>query len=162
MQHGSVKIVSITVANAVAVPNAPTLNTATAGNGQVALGWTDNSGNETGFKVYYKPTAGGNWTLFTTTAANATSATVTGLNNGTSYDFRIDSANSAGDATGNTKTATPVAPADTTPDAFTFTDQTGVALSTVIESAAITVSGINTASAISVTGGEYSINGGAW
>jgi len=51
---------------------------------------------------------------------------------------------------------------DTTPDAFTFTDQTGVALNTVIESAAITVSGINTAAAISVTGGEYSINGGAW
>jgi hypothetical protein len=51
---------------------------------------------------------------------------------------------------------------DTTPDAFTFTDQTGVALSTVIESAVITVSGINTAAAISITGGEYSINGGAW
>jgi len=63
----------------------------------------------------------------------------------------------------DTFTSTTVAfVADTTPDAFTFTDQTGVALSTVIESAAITVSGINSAAAISVTGGEYSINGGAW
>jgi len=51
---------------------------------------------------------------------------------------------------------------DTTPDAFTFTDVTGQALSTVVESNAITVAGINAAAAISVTGGEYQINGGAW
>lgn len=52
--------------------------------------------------------------------------------------------------------------ADTTPDAFTFTDQTNVALSTLTESNAITVSGITAAAAISVTGGEYQINGGSW
>ena len=52
--------------------------------------------------------------------------------------------------------------ADTTPDAFAFTDQTGVALSTLIESNAITVAGINTAASISVTGGEYQIGAGAW
>lgn len=53
-------------------------------------------------------------------------------------------------------------PSDTTPDVFTFTDQTAVALSTVVESNAITVAGINAAAAISVTGGEYSIGGGAF
>ena len=53
-------------------------------------------------------------------------------------------------------------PADTTPEAFTFTDQTGVALNTTITSNAVTVSGINTASAVSITGGEYSINGKAY
>lgn len=51
---------------------------------------------------------------------------------------------------------------DTLPDAFTFVDQTGIALSTLTESAGITVAGINAASAISVVGGEYQINGGAW
>jgi hypothetical protein len=51
---------------------------------------------------------------------------------------------------------------DTTPDAFSFTDQTNVALSTVITSASITVSGIDTATDISVTGGQYSINGGVF
>jgi hypothetical protein len=54
---------------------------------------------------------------------------------------------------------------DTTPDQFTFSDQTGVALSTVIESAPIVVSGINTAASISVAGGEYAIStdgGGSW
>lgn len=51
---------------------------------------------------------------------------------------------------------------DTTPDAFTFTDQTDVARSTVITSAPITVAAIDAAANISVTGGEYSINGGAF
>jgi hypothetical protein len=51
---------------------------------------------------------------------------------------------------------------DTTPNAFTFTDQTGVALSTPITSNTITVSGIDTASPLTITGGQYSINGGAF
>lgn len=48
---------------------------------------------------------------------------------------------------------------DTTPNAFTFTDQTDVALSSVITSAAITVAGIDAPSTISVSGGTYDING---
>lgn len=48
---------------------------------------------------------------------------------------------------------------DTTPDAFSFVDQTGAALSTAITSNSIIVSGINTAAAISISGGSYAING---
>ncbi len=51
---------------------------------------------------------------------------------------------------------------DTTPDPFSFTAQTGVALSTVITSNAITVAGINSPAPISVSGGTYSIDGGAY
>jgi len=51
---------------------------------------------------------------------------------------------------------------DTVPANFSFTDQTGVPLSTVVNSAPITISGISTATPISVTGGEYSIDGGAF
>src|SRR5574343_235224 len=51
---------------------------------------------------------------------------------------------------------------DTTPNQFTFTDQTNVALSTVIESNTIQVTGINASTAISITGGEYRINAGGW
>lgn len=51
---------------------------------------------------------------------------------------------------------------DTTPTAFHFTDQSTVALSSVIESDEITVSGINTTTNITVSGGEYSINGGIY
>ena len=53
-------------------------------------------------------------------------------------------------------------PPDTTPDAFSFTPVTGVAPGSVQTSNSITVSGINAASPISVTGGSYSINGGAF
>jgi hypothetical protein len=47
---------------------------------------------------------------------------------------------------------------DTTPDQFTFVDQSGVALSSTITSAAVTITGIDAAAAITVTGGEYDIN----
>jgi hypothetical protein len=52
--------------------------------------------------------------------------------------------------------------ADTTPVAFTFTDITDADLSTSYESNAITVAGINTSAPLTVIGGEYQINGGAW
>lgn len=51
---------------------------------------------------------------------------------------------------------------DSTPDDFTFTDVTDVEQSVLIESNEITVTGINMAAAISIIGGEYSIDGGAF
>lgn len=56
-------------------------------------------------------------------------------------------------------------PADTTPDAFSFTDVTGQALNTLITSNTITINGINAGTAVSVSGAgspQISINGGAW
>ena len=52
--------------------------------------------------------------------------------------------------------------ADFTPAIFSFTDDTGVAYSITMTSNAITVSGITAATPISITGGTYSINGGAY
>lgn len=52
---------------------------------------------------------------------------------------------------------------DTTPDQFTFTDQSGVALSSTITSAPITVTGIDAPAPITVSGDAstlYIINGG--
>jgi hypothetical protein len=51
---------------------------------------------------------------------------------------------------------------DITPGTFSFTDQVDVALSAVIESNVITVTGIEYASPISITGGEYAIDGGPY
>jgi len=51
---------------------------------------------------------------------------------------------------------------DTVPDAFAFPAQSGVPMSTTVTSKAITVSGINVAAPIGVTGGSYSINGSAF
>jgi hypothetical protein len=66
-----------------------------------------------------------------------------------------------GGVTGNFAVTTAAA-ADTTPDAFTFTAVTNSQLSTVNTSNTITVAGINAASAITITGGTYSKNGGAY
>jgi hypothetical protein len=55
---------------------------------------------------------------------------------------------------------TAAAGADTTPEAFTFAAETGAARSTAITSAAATIAGMNAAAPISITGGEYSIDGG--
>ncbi|HET7134178.1 MAG TPA: hypothetical protein VFJ95_18100, partial [Gammaproteobacteria bacterium] len=48
---------------------------------------------------------------------------------------------------------------DDTPDSFSFADVTGVSPGASVESAPITVAGINAPAAISVAGGEYSIDG---
>ena len=71
--------------------------TATVSGTSVALAWTDQSTDETGFKVQYKTSARGTWATSTTTAANATSYTVSGLTAG-KYWFRVVTANSNGDA----------------------------------------------------------------
>ncbi|MGD8641515.1 MAG: S8 family serine peptidase, partial [Gammaproteobacteria bacterium] len=52
--------------------------------------------------------------------------------------------------------------ADTIPDDFSFTPQPNVTPGTLITSNTITVSGINTATAITISGGEYAIDGGAF
>lgn len=51
---------------------------------------------------------------------------------------------------------------DNTPDPFGFTNLTNQPLATLVASSVIVVSGINMASPISVVGGEYQINSGAW
>lgn len=54
---------------------------------------------------------------------------------------------------------------DTTPNAFSFTDQTGQQLNTLRTSNTVTIGGINTATTVSVSGAgspKISINGGAW
>jgi N-acetylneuraminic acid mutarotase len=52
--------------------------------------------------------------------------------------------------------------ADTIPDQFTFNYEVDVDLNTVVTSNTITVTGINAPAPISITGGKYSINSGAY
>ncbi|MBL8518655.1 MAG: FecR domain-containing protein [Betaproteobacteria bacterium] len=56
----------------------------------------------------------------------------------------------------------PAPAVDTTPDAFSFVAVTQAPLSSVVTSGAIIITGINAPSPISITGGSYSINGGAF
>ena len=60
--------------------------------------WTDNSGNETGFKIQRKQEATGAYGDLTTTGVNATQYSDTTVTDGTSYYYRVCATNSAGDS----------------------------------------------------------------
>ena len=94
-------------------PGAPTALAADPGNTEVGLSWTapasDGGSPITDYLVEYLP-SGGAWSTFTDGVSSATTATVTGLTNGTSYDFRVSAINDAGTgAASGTATATPAA-----------------------------------------------------
>lgn len=82
------------------VPAAPTLGTLTPGAANVALSWTapSNTGGFaiTDYTIEYSSNSGSTWTAFAHTASSATSITVNGLTNGTSYVFRIKAVTSIG------------------------------------------------------------------
>ncbi len=59
-------------------------------------------------------------------------------------------------------TMTADTPLDTVPDAFSFTDITTGFINNTIYSSRLNITGINTLTPISVTGGEYSIQQGVW
>ncbi|MFL0799630.1 MAG: hypothetical protein K6L80_04205 [Agarilytica sp.] len=51
---------------------------------------------------------------------------------------------------------------DTTPDSFSFTAEAAVEPGEQVESASVTITGIDSAAAISISGGEYRVNGGSY
>jgi fibronectin type 3 domain-containing protein len=80
-------------------PLAPTLLSATTTPGlQIDLSWTDNSGDETSFKVERSPDGTTNWTQIGTTGADVHIYNDTGLNPGTQYCYRVRASNSVGDS----------------------------------------------------------------
>ncbi len=80
-------------------PVAPSsLGAAAASATQVNLNWTDNSANETGFKIERKTGAGGAYAQIATAVAGSTSYSDTGLTVNTTYYYRVRSTNSAGDS----------------------------------------------------------------
>jgi hypothetical protein len=63
---------------------------------RIALAWTDNSSNETGFKIERKTGAGGTYRLIATVGINVTTYSNTGLAANTTYYYRICAYNSMG------------------------------------------------------------------
>jgi fibronectin type 3 domain-containing protein len=108
-------------------PGAPTLNTASGGNGSVALAWSAPSSNGgaaiSGYKVYRGTSAGGETLL--ATVANVTSWTDSTAVNGATYYYKVSAVNSVGEgAKSNELSATPVASA-TVPGAPTLNSAGG-------------------------------------
>ena len=79
-----------------------------------------------------------------------------------SYSTTSTATLTIGGVSGAFNVTTLAVPVDTTPTAFSFNAQTGTALNSVATSNTLTVSGINSASAISIAGGTYSINSGVY
>lgn len=84
----------------VLVPAAPTTLVATPANSSVALSWaapTSNGGSPViDYTVQFSANGGSTWSTFAHSPSVATSATVTGLVNGTAYTFRVAAKSAAG------------------------------------------------------------------
>jgi hypothetical protein len=112
MKHGHLLMLmnnnnNVKVGSGVVAPTAPSNLVATSSvlvSGQVNFTWTDNSADEASFLLEKSPAGAGTWTTAATPAANATSASVTGLSTDTSYDFRIKAYNGAYSSASSTAT----------------------------------------------------------
>jgi V8-like Glu-specific endopeptidase len=79
------------------VPSAPASLVATALNASsISLLWTDVS-TETGYKIERSLSSSGGWVQISTTGANSTVFTDTGLASGTTYYYRVRAFNAVGD-----------------------------------------------------------------
>jgi hypothetical protein len=79
-------------------PAAPTALLASAiSSSQVNLSWSDNSSNESGFKIEYK-TGAGAYALLATVAANVSTYSHTGAAAATAYGYRVYAYNSGGNS----------------------------------------------------------------
>jgi len=84
---------------AAAPPAAPSgLMAAATASSVIALSWTDNATNETGFKIERGPAAGGPFTQVATATANATNYGDSGLAASTTYFYRVRATNAVGDS----------------------------------------------------------------
>ena len=90
-------------------PEAPESLSFTPGDGQVTLRWRapTNDGGETILRYEYEQDGSGTWI---STDSTATSHTVTGLNNGQTYTFRVRAVNALGNGEVATLEATPSPP----------------------------------------------------
>ena len=138
------------------VPGIPTAVSGTAGDSSVALQWTAPSPGAQPINDYiiqYSSDGGSTWTT-DDTSSTSTSATVTGLTNGTGYIFEVEAVNSIGDGPFTTPsgTLTPAGP----PGPPTITSISPLDGALRVNFTAPTGAG-------TITGYQYQLNGsGSW
>jgi len=130
------------------VPTAPTNLSATAVSAtQINLTWTDNSNNETSFKIERKTGSGGTYVQIATTGASAEFFSNTGLTAGTTYFYRVRASNSSGNSayTNQASASTPA------PDTIAPTTPTGLT-ATAVSPAQVDLSWTPSTDNVGVTG----------
>ena len=129
--------------NTAVVPVAPSNLTGTvASSTQINLSWTDNSTNETGFKIERK-TGTENYAVVGTTTADITTFNNSGLSPNTAYTYRVYSNN----AVGNSLTYSNELPLTT--------------INTIIIPTLITTAASSISTTTAISGGTISSDGGA-
>ena len=125
------------------VPIAPSNLTGTvAYTTQINLSWTDNSTNETGFKIERK-TGSGTYAVVGTTATDVTTFSNTGLTPSTTYTFRVYSNNAVGNS-------------------LTYSNELTLTTANVINLPTLTTTAVSSISTnTAVSGGTISSDGGA-
>lgn len=109
------------------LPPAPTGLTVSAGNTQATVSWTAptvlSQTPITDYVVQFSSNSGSTWTTFSDGVSTSNNTTVTGLNNGTSYTFRVAAVNGIG--TGSYSSASSsVTPSNFQPSAVLLTTGT--------------------------------------
>ena len=125
------------------VPIAPSnLTGVVASPTQINLSWTDNSTNETGFKIERK-TGTGNYAIVGTTSDDITTFSNTGLTPSTSYTYRVYSNNSVGNS-------------------LTYSNELNLTTTSLINLPTLTTGALSLiTSSSAVSGGTISSDGGA-
>ena len=143
-------------------PVAPTLNSATAGNAQIALAWSTSSG-ATSYSVFRGTTAGGESTTAIATGITTTSFTNTGLTNGTICYYKVKAVNASGSSGySNEKSATPVLPAPTLNSATAGNAQIALAWTAVTNATSYSVFRGTTAGGESTTAIQTGVTTTSW